>query len=198
MSSRSHGTRPAAAPVEVVYYPKRGPVPARRPTVETVITHEAPVEEPRRRTARGVRGKTLTDERLDPEAEAQAGLSRLGHALFEAGDLDSARTIFGALVVLGRPDAFPHTMLGTIALSAGASQAALEHFEAALAIDPGELAALVYRAELRLTGRRSGRAVEDLQQALRLGPAGDPFVERARRLLRLATASSRSGAPGLR
>lgn len=192
---------PGSKPVEVVYYPKkaRGPVPRRLQTVETVVTEEV-VDEPR--PSRKSR-KTLTDETglasvvdqpsrresADRSEQAFADLTRLGHEAFEAGRAEEARVVFESLVALGRRDPFAHTMLGTILLGARALDKALEQFEAALLIDPDDLAALVYRGEIRLSHKKLGRAQDDLERAIRLGAAGDPFVARAKKLLALARAN---------
>ncbi len=178
----------SSKPVEIVYYPKkaRGPVARRLQTVETVVTeiHEEPEPRPSRKGRR-----TLTDETVDPTEQAFGELTRLGHEAFEAGRSDEAKVIFESLVALGRRDPFAHTMLGTILLGAQALDAALEQFEAALAIDPEDLAALVYRGEIRLSKRKLSRAFEDLERAVKLGPATDPFVARAKKLLTLARAN---------
>ena len=178
----------SSKPVEIVYYPKkaRGPVPRRFQTVETQVTEE--VEALDRRPSRKGR-RTLTDETIDPTEQAFTDLTRLGHEAFEGGRADQARVIFESLVALGRRDPFAHTMLGTILLGAQALDAALVQFEAALEIDPEDLAALVYRGEIRLSKRKLSRAVEDLERAVKLGPALDPFVARAKKLLTLARAN---------
>ena len=179
-------------PVEIVYYPKkaRGPVPKRIQTVETLITEEPPEPVDRRPSRKG--RKTLTDETVDPAEQAFVDLTRLGHEAFEAGRAAEARVIFESLVALGRRDPFAHTMLGTILLGGNALEGALEQFEAALAIDPDDLAALVYRGEIRLARRKVARAIEDLERAVERGPASDPFVARARKLLTLARANRTS------
>jgi len=178
--------RTTAKPVEIVYYPKkaRGPVPRRLQTVETVVTeiHEEPA--PARKGRR-----TLTDERVDPGEQAFVDLTRLGHEAFEAGRAEEAKVIFESLVALGRRDPFAHTMLGTILLGQQSLDAVLEQFEHAPAIDPNELAALVYRGEIRLSKRKTSKALEDLERAVKLGPASDPFVGRAKKLLTLARAN---------
>lgn len=177
----------SSKPIEIVYYPKkaRRPVPKRVQTVETLVTEEMAVLEPR--SARKSL-ETLTDELADPAEQAFADLTRLGHEAFEAGRAEEARVVFASLVALGRRDPFAHTMLGTILLGAHALDQALVQFEAALEIDPEDLAALVYRAEIHLSTRKRSRAVEDLKRALKLGPASDPFVARARKLLTLTRA----------
>ncbi len=180
----------ATRPVEIIYYPKRG---RRTATVETLITDSG--EAPRK--AGKQRRRTLTDETPDPALGALLELSRLGHGLFEAGRLDEARVIFESLVRLGPPDPFPHTMLGTIALAQHHHDQALEHFDAALVIDPLDVTSLVYRGEVRLARKKVSRAVEDLERAVACGVKGDPFVVRAERLLALAR-GKRSPPSGLR
>ena len=59
-------------------------------------------------------------------------------------------------------------------------------FEKALALDPKDIAALVYRGEIRLGAGRLREALEDLRRATALAAASDPFVARARRLIGLA------------
>jgi tetratricopeptide (TPR) repeat protein len=179
--------------VEIVYYPKKArgqPVPRRLQTVETEIIEEVEAldRRPSRNAApaKGRRTLTITDERIDPTEQAFVDLTRVGHEAFEAGRAEEARVVFESLVALGRRDPFAHTMLGTILLGAQALDRALEQFEAALEIDPEDLAALVYRGEIRLSRRKVARAVEDLERAVKLGPVGDPFVARARKLLSLA------------
>ncbi len=118
--------------------------------------------------------------------ERVAEVSLFGHRLFEEGRLDEARGVFEGLVSLGVEEAFPHTMLGTVYLALGDQTRALALFEAALALDPADLAARVYRGEIRLNRGRFRLAVEDLRRAVNSGAAEDPFVDRARRLLRMA------------
>lgn len=179
-------SRRAARPVEIYYYPKKaaGGSTRRLQTVETVVT-QAESSEPV--TARSHR--TLTDEVLDPAETAFTELMRLGHEAFRAGRVNEARVVFESLVSSGRAEPFAHTMLGTILLGAHELDAALEQFEAALALEPDELSALVYRAEIRLSKRKIARAIEDLERAVKLGPASDPFVGRAKKLLGLARAN---------
>lgn len=167
-------------PVEIVYYPKKAR-PPRRQTVETIVTEITEEPEGRRKGRR-----TLTDETIDPTEFAFTELTRLGHEAFEAGRTDEAKTIFTSLVALGRRDPFAHTMLGTIFLADQSLDDALEQFEAALGIDPTDLAALVYRGEIRLSKRKVSAAKADLERAVELGAHGDPFVARAKKLLSLA------------
>jgi tetratricopeptide (TPR) repeat protein len=114
-----------------------------------------------------------------------ADLAAFGHELFELGRFEEARQIFEKLVSSNTRDAFAHTMLGTIYLALNAHDRALALFQAALKIDPDDLAALVYRGEIRLNRGKIKSALEDLMRAVTLAPAADPFVERAKRLVRM-------------
>ncbi len=115
-----------------------------------------------------------------------AEMSLFGHQLFEAGKLEEARVVFEGLVGLDLADAFPHTMLGTVYLAQGRPDRAAALFDAALSLDPRDLAARVYRAELRLSAGEVRPAVTELSDVVRQGPAEDPFVQRAGKLLEIA------------
>ena len=180
-SSRVTRSTRASGPVEIVYYPKRVRAP-RRQSVETALLdpQDTSGERPR---------KTLTDEQMDPSEKAFGDLARVGHEAFQAGRAAEAQTIFESIVALGHRQPFVHTMLGTIHLGAQRIDDALAQFEAALALDADDLVALVYRAEIRITRRKWARATDDLERAVGLAPAADPFVQRARKLLTLAKAN---------
>jgi Flp pilus assembly protein TadD len=120
-----------------------------------------------------------------------AEMAAFGHQLFEQGRLQEARIVFEGLVGFGVEDAFPHTMLGTVYLALGRFDRALALFEAALGFDETDIAALVYRGEIRLNQGKVKTALADLEQVVEIGRAGDPFVERARRLIGMAQAARR-------
>ncbi len=132
--------------------------------------------------------EVLTRPEGKPAAVSRSEVAELclfGHHLFERGQLDEARTVFEKVVGLGVEEAFPHTMLGTIFLAQGQSDRALALFEAALALDEGDVAARVYRAEIRFNAGRLVDARSDLELAIKRGQSEDPFVDRARRLLQM-------------
>jgi len=120
-----------------------------------------------------------------------AEMSLFGHHLFERGQLDEARSVFEKIVAWGVKEAFPHTMLGTIYLAKGQKDRALTLFETALQLDGLDMAARVYRAEILLEGGKLEDAIQDLQRAIAQGRAGDPFVARAHKLLRMAEERAR-------
>lgn len=200
-------------PVTVIHFPKKvgKPPPARRPTVsvtelkaagrddDATDPHVVVTPEPKPDEGRARKPDAKTVEAPLPEghvakvdlkrvhtAQEAADLAAFGHRMFEIGKLDEARVIFEKLVGADTRDAFVHTMLGTVYLAMNAQDRALALFQAALKIDPNDLAAVVYRGEIRLNRGKLKAALDDLARAVTLAPASDPFVERARRLMRMA------------
>jgi tetratricopeptide (TPR) repeat protein len=204
--------RGSPKPVTVHYFPKVGKAPPRRPTVSVtelkavgrdedatdptvVVTPEPPASATQEPAGKKGGRRTKTVEVPHPEAhvahvshspQEAADLAAFGHKLFEMGKLDEARVIFEKLVSTETRDAFVHTMLGTVYLALNAQEKALALFQAALKIDPHDLAAVVYRGEIRLNRGKLKAAMEDLHRAVSLAPSSDPFVERAKRLMRMA------------
>ncbi|MCU0699710.1 MAG: tetratricopeptide repeat protein [Myxococcaceae bacterium] len=184
-------------PVQVVYFPKKATrTVSRTQTIPELFLGDDPKTEEidtgdlkrtRRRTKSGSFARvTLSDETKAPEQnEAHADMAALGHELFSRGRVAEAKVIFEGLAA-NAADAFTFTMLGTIHLAQNELDKALGRFEEALQLDPDDLAALVYRAEIRLQKKRFRQAIDDLQRAVGLGSAGEPFVDRARRLLQMA------------
>jgi tetratricopeptide (TPR) repeat protein len=183
------------APVSVVHFPKKVTAAnTRTQTIpelflgEEIKTDELDTSE--RRSKGRLKGRsaarTLSDEGPPPETDvARSDMAALGHELFSRGKVAEARVIFEGLA-LEAVDAFVFTMLGTIHLAQNELDKALTCFEQALTIDQDDLAALVYRAEIRIQKRRPRQAIDDLQKAIGLGQSSEPFVDRARRLLQIA------------
>ncbi len=123
------------------------------------------------------------DRSAEPSDAQVAEMALFGHRLFEQGKIPEAKIVFEGIVELGVEDPFPHTMLGIIYLSIGDTARALALFEAALALDPEDLAARVYRAEIRLRNGKVRQALEELGKIARDCPKDDPFAKRARKLI---------------
>lgn len=121
-----------------------------------------------------------------PAAKPAADRLLLAHRLFEQQRLKEAKQLLEEIVQAGPHDAYPHTLLGTVYLAEAKPDAALALFEAALALDARDVAARVYRGELRLAAGRIAEARVDLERARELALKSDPFRERAERLLRSA------------
>lgn len=186
------GRKPAR--VEVHHFPKRGTRTAPRATrtqtiPEVQIVEELATESGERpdegRRKRGGRSRS-SDRQPAAEAPDYAGLMQLGHELFESGRVNEARVVFEGLIAAGHHDAFCYTMLGTVSLALKDFDRALELFDEALERDPHDLAALVYRGELRLKRKKAAKAVKDFELAVKLGAPDDPFTDRAQRLLAIA------------
>lgn len=178
-------TRPAA----VTFFPKeeRAPAPgsgaaalAKRhdtgPDLDALAYHRAKIE-------KLLRGDRRALEGLD--AQALADVAVFGHGLYEQGRLNEARVVFEGLVAMEPPEAFPYTVLGAIFLAQQDVHRALALFEAALELDGDDVAALVYRGEIRLRLGQRTRALDDLRRALATDPEGPEgaFSVRARSAL---------------
>lgn len=189
--------KPAPVPVHHFARGKRGavkPAPTRTQTIpeveiprQTLTESGEGPEEPRKR-----RGRSRSSDRQPAQGPDYGDMVRLGHELFEAGRINEARVVFEGLVAAGHQDAFCFTMLGTVCLALKEFDRALELFDRALELEPGDLAALVYRGELRLKRKKTGKAIKDFEQAVRQGAPDDPFTERAQRLLAMARKAARS------
>ncbi len=197
-------------PVQVVYFPKKTTRTLARitQTIPEVPLPAALGDEPEPAAASSPgRGKgraggrrkagvveaqvTLSDEVPAGGVDGVSELAVLGHTLFTQGRIPEAKVIFEGLVVGDATDGFARTMLGTISLALQDFERAMALFEEALAIDPGDVSALVYRGELRLERRKVRLGLCDLERALELAEQGDPFAERAARLLKGARRSER-------
>lgn len=186
-------------PVPVVYFPKKTTrTVSRTQTIPELFlggedskTEELDTSEVRRgkrRTRSGSFARTTLSDETPPPADANqahADMAALGHELFSRGKVAEAKVIFEGLAA-NTVDAFVFTMLGTIHLAQNELDRALGRFEEALKLDPQDLAALVYRAEIRLQKKKVRQAIDDLQRAIGMGSDNEPFVDRARRLLQMA------------
>ncbi len=195
MAARKH------TPIEVVYFPKRAKVAAAAAKTQTIpalelhdvdpITEVDVVVSAATSKKRPKSGERRKHEPKGSLADGLADMLALGHELFTRGKIHEARVVFEGLLVSNPRDAFVHTMLGTIHLSQHDLDAALASFEKALSFDPDDIAARVYRGELRLNKKRYRAATDDLNWALRVADPKDPFAERAKRLLKLARRSAK-------
>ncbi len=192
-------------PVDVVYFPKKVKAAPRAVTqtipevplggefdaaTEVELASISPAGTPgKKRTKSSDRHQKV--ELAQAPSDGLADMMELGHELFTRGKVNEARVVFEGLVVSNPDDPFIHTMLGTIHLARNDLDQALGAFEKALALDPDDVPARVYRAEIRLNKKRYRAATDDLKLALKTAQADDPFAERARRLLKLATRSAK-------
>jgi tetratricopeptide (TPR) repeat protein len=186
--------------VEVFHFPKRGTrgaaraAPTRTQTIpEVQIVGDVATESGEKPDEPGKkrRGRTRSTDRHPAIGGPDYGdMVQLGHELFEGGRVNEARVVFEGLIAAGHQDAFCYTMLGTVSLALKDFDRALQLFDRALELEPSDLAALVYRGELRLKRKKTAKAIKDFEQAVKLGAPDDPFTDRAQRLLAIARKAS--------
>jgi hypothetical protein len=160
---------------------------------EEQITEPAPAPVPAKKAGKPSRPRTV--KKKDPRGLSRAKLaelSKVGHKLFKQKRYEEVKKLFGALVAAKVKDPFPYTMLGTVYLAQKQPHQALGFFESALGVDPRDVPALVYRGEIRLKQGQLRGAVEDLARAVREGDSENPFVVRAKRLLKVARDAHRA------
>jgi cytochrome c-type biogenesis protein CcmH/NrfG len=108
---------------------------------------------------------------------------RIGHDLFAASNLADAAVIFRGMLDLEPSDVESITMLGVIRAQQGHTEQAEALLGDAIALDPGNVVALVARGEHRLA-RADPRAWGDLEAAIAADPeARLSSTRRAKELL---------------
>lgn len=133
-------------------------------------------------------------------AEEMRLVADIGYALAEQGRTEEAITIFEGLAALAPATAYFQSALGALRLRKGEPRRAVEHLDAALNSDPGDLTALVNRGEASLQLGDYEAARRDLQVVAQAadvppGTTAARCVTRARALLR-AFASLSAGTEG--
>jgi tetratricopeptide (TPR) repeat protein len=103
--------------------------------------------------------------------------------LYEQGLYEEARAIFEELSERDPAEAYYRTALGAICLAEDELDRAVEHFDEALRLNPGDAAALVNRGEVNLRLGNILEAAQDFARAVDLDPENkDPLTMRARLL----------------
>ena len=95
-----------------------------------------------------------------------------GTRLAQAGRLEEARILFEGLTASNPQDDGAHAALATIYEKLGRRDAALDSFDAALALCPEHPVALMGRGELRLRMGELEAGVQDVQRAALADPQG--------------------------
>jgi type III secretion system low calcium response chaperone LcrH/SycD len=121
-------------------------------------------------TLREVRG--YTDEEL-------YAIAKTAYFFFYQGRMNEARTLFQGLYAVSPTDSYFAKALGVVELAAGNAAGALAAYDVALKLAPDDAQAYVGRAEVRLALGQKAQAVEDLRQASRLAPEGEPVARKA-------------------
>jgi predicted Zn-dependent protease len=129
-------------------------------------------------------------EAMDLTRSEAFGIAQNAYRLFEFGQHARGRKIVEGLVILNPKVGAFHALLGAMAGRMGDEQTAAESYSAAIAVEPGNLAARVNRAEMRLKSGNLGDALEDLLAATKLDPKGKtPLGKRALSLARVTSAA---------
>ena len=124
---------------------------------------------------------------------SRGNMTLFGHSLFARGRFKEAQVVFETIVSRQPDDPLAYSMLGAIFMALEDDTRALALFDAAVSLQPDELAALVGRAEIRLRRGQPLAALRDLESALDADPDGsDPFSQRARSLSTLARTLSKA------
>ncbi len=124
---------------------------------------------------------------LGIHAKHVAAILKTGHALFEHNKLEDAKNIFEGMSVLDGSNPYIHGMLGAIYQKQEKYELALEHYNAALRVNPDDIHALTNRGEIALKLGRLQEAASDFKAAMDLDPARKhPAANRARLLALLA------------
>lgn len=95
-----------------------------------------------------------------------ASAALFGQELFATGRPVPARKVFERIISEGASEAFPFAMLGALHLSQGDDGEARKLFDQALRIDPGDVAALLGRAETFIRAAEPSLAMTDVRRAL--------------------------------
>lgn len=126
------------------------------------------------------RGETTWANALGLSRTEVYGIAHAAHRLLGLGQVELARKIVESLIVLNPQDGYFHAFLGAIRGQEGDEDAALRHYDDALARDSKNLAARVNRAELYLRRGKLEPALDDLTAATRIDPEGKtPLGKRA-------------------
>ena len=135
---------------------------------------------PGKEVTKWARGEASLSEVKGYAEEELYSIAQHGYALFLNGKFQDAQTVFEGLVALDPRNDYYYRALGVVYHRRGDAERALRQFTHALKVAPRSVAAYVNRAEVHISRREIDRALEDLDQAIRVGrdPA-DPQSKKA-------------------
>jgi type III secretion system low calcium response chaperone LcrH/SycD len=125
---------------------------------------------------------TLKDVRGYSDEELYS-IARTAYFFYYQGRINEARTLFQGLYAVNPLDAYFAKALGVVELAAGNGQGALAAYDVAIKLSPGDAAAYVGRAEVRLALGQKNVAVDDLRKALSIAQDVDPNKAKASAML---------------
>ena len=128
-------------------------------------------------------GELKVAQILGIHAKHVAAILMTGHTLFEQNKIEEARNIFEGMSVLDGANPYIHGILGAIYQKQEKYDIALEHYNAALRVNPGDIHALTNRGEIALKLGRLQEAASDFRAAMDLDSTRKhPAANRARLL----------------
>ncbi len=107
---------------------------------------------------------TLKDVRGYSDEELYS-IARMGYFYFYQGKITEARTLFQGLYAVNPSDSYFAKALAVVEMAAGNAPGALAAYEVALKLAPNDVAALVGRAEVKLSQGQKVPALDDLRRA---------------------------------
>jgi type III secretion system low calcium response chaperone LcrH/SycD len=125
---------------------------------------------------------TLKDVRGYSDEELYS-IARTAYFFYYQGRINEARTLFQGLYAVNPLDANFAKALGVVELAAGNGQGALAAYDVAIKLSPGDVAAYVGRAEVRLALGQKNVAVDDLRKALSIAQDDNPNKAKASAML---------------
>lgn len=135
---------------------------------------------PSREVARWAEGSASLAEVKGYSEEELYSIAQHAYALFLNGKFQDAQTVFEGLVALDPRNDYYYRALGVVYHRRGDAERALRQFTHALKVAPRSVAAYVNRAEVHISRREIDRALEDLDQAIRVGrDPTDPQTRKA-------------------
>jgi predicted Zn-dependent protease len=135
-------------------------------------------------------GKMTFAEAMGLTRSEAYGIAFVAHRWFQHGQGARAKKILEMLIMANPKDAYFHALLGGIHGREGNDDKALEHYSAAIKLDPNNLTARVNRADLYLRRGVLDKALNDLVAATKIDPRGKTAL--GKRALALARTTSKS------
>ncbi len=122
--------------------------------------------------------------------EEAYAIAEFGYGLYKEGKFHDALKIFEGLVLCNPYDSYFHNMLGAVYQQLDMRDEALESYTHAIDFDHANLPAWVNRAELLLSNGDFERALDDLNEAVRLDQEGKNPASLRARALAIATTNA--------
>ena len=117
----------------------------------------------------------------------------MGYQLFEQGRYTQAKTVFQGLCALDTKEGYYRTALGAVYLAEDDLENAERALNAAIELNPKEIASFVNRGEVYLRQGKIVEAAQDFKRAVELDPdKKDPVSHRARLLAAAAVETIRA------